>query len=77
MGIHSLKRDKFCYQKKSYPIKDHLFRVDQNKIRIYATAFPYLFSVFDVTEKRLSHWSHCHPNASWKEKCFLQVLLVT
>ena len=33
--------------------------------------------VFNVTEKRLSHWCHWQSNASWKEKHFLQVLLVT
>ena len=27
----------------------------------------YHASVFNVTEKRLCHWCHWHPNASWKE----------
>ena len=53
--------------------------MDKKKIRIYATGFGYLPSVFNVTEKRLSYLCQCDTLMleSWKEKYFLQIPFVT
>ena len=51
---------KILSSEKGSPIRNHLFEEGQNKSRIYATAFSYFASVFNVTAKR-------HPNACWKK----------
>ena len=53
-NLFSRKRQ-ILSSEKNYAIKNHLFKVEQSKIRIYATAFGYLASVSIVTEKQLSH----------------------